>query len=74
MAEQHENKQIESKKEKLWTWPFILLVLCGTATSSGFFMVTPTIAKYAVSFGRQPDFGWRHCRSIFDHGAIRKTD
>jgi len=39
------------KKEKLWNKSYIILMLLSVLTSMGFSMVTPIIAKYAISLG-----------------------
>ena len=41
----------EKKQEKLWTPQFILLIMMGAMSSIGFYMVNPSMAKYAVSLG-----------------------
>lgn len=44
-------KQSQAQKEKLWTGPYLLLIAMGTMTSTCFYMVNPTITKYAVGLG-----------------------
>lgn len=42
---------MKSENTILWTKPYIMLIIVGTFTSTGFYMVNPCIAKYAVSIG-----------------------
>jgi MFS family permease len=42
---------INYKKEKLWTIPFIMLIVTGTVSGICFYMVNPTIAKYSINIG-----------------------
>ena len=44
-------KQSQTQKEKLWTGSYLLLIAMGTMTSTCFYMVNPTITKYAVGLG-----------------------
>lgn len=39
------------RKEPLWTMPYLLLIAMGTVTSTCFYMVNPTITKYAIGLG-----------------------
>ena len=42
---------MQTAHTRLWTRPYILLIITGTLTSTGFYMVNPCIAQYAVSIG-----------------------
>ena len=42
---------MQTAQTRLWTRPYILLIITGTLTSTGFYMVNPCIAQYAVSIG-----------------------
>lgn len=37
--------------DRLWTLPYILLILMGTFTSTAFYMVNPSMAKFSISLG-----------------------
>lgn len=41
----------KAPKETLWSLPYILLIVFGTLNSISFFMVNPTVAKYATQIG-----------------------
>lgn len=41
----------DTQKGKLWNSQFILLLLLGTLTSISFFMINPTLSKYATLIG-----------------------
>lgn len=42
---------MNTEHAKLWTKPYVMLIIVGSLTSTGFYMVNPCIAKYAVSIG-----------------------
>lgn len=48
---QQSNQQEANQKERLWTAPYILLIIMGTMTATCFYLVNPTIAKYATTIG-----------------------
>lgn len=45
------NTENKTEKEKLWSLPYILLIAFGTLNSISFYMVNPTVAKYATQIG-----------------------
>lgn len=46
-----DKKDMKKNQEKLWNGRYIFMLFLGTLTSTSFFMVAPTLSKYAIQLG-----------------------